>query len=56
MTNELTHIINQENLRVHDLFSFDEDEPEDADTCTFCGTVLSPLSPERCINCGRLIK
>lgn len=53
--NEISNLIEVTNRSIHDLFSFD-DEPEDAETCPFCGTVLSPLNPDRCLNCGRLIK
>ena len=25
------------------------------DVCAFCGTELSPLSPNRCLHCGKVI-
>ncbi|UTB32743.1 MAG: hypothetical protein NKF70_00185 [Methanobacterium sp. ERen5] len=54
MTNELTQIINQENLRVCQLFSL-PDEPEDEELCDFCGTPI-PVGSVRCLKCGRMVR
>jgi tRNA(Ile2) C34 agmatinyltransferase TiaS len=53
MIDELTGVINTENLRVHDLFSL-PDEPEDALSCPFCGTPLPP-NGQRCLKCGKVV-